>query len=40
MPLFGSKKETAKKAPKKDKEEGVKMPSVEDKYVLKDLLGT
>ncbi|XP_066990593.1 calcium/calmodulin-dependent protein kinase type 1 isoform X4 [Macrobrachium rosenbergii] len=39
MPLFGSKKETAKKSSKKDKEEG-KMPAVEDKYILKDLLGT
>ncbi|KAK8404722.1 hypothetical protein O3P69_007759 [Scylla paramamosain] len=39
MPLFGTKKETSKKCPKKEKEEG-KMPSVEDKYVLKDLLGT
>lgn len=39
MPLFGSKKEASKKCTKKDKEEG-KMPSVEDKYVLKDLLGT
>lgn len=39
MPLFGPKKESSKKCPKKEKEEG-KMPSVEDKYVLKDLLGT
>lgn len=39
MPLFGTKKEGSKKCPKKEKEEG-KMPSVEDKYVLKDLLGT
>ncbi|XP_037788437.1 calcium/calmodulin-dependent protein kinase type 1 isoform X1 [Penaeus vannamei] len=39
MPLFGSKKETTKKPSKKEKEEG-KMPSVEDKYNLKDLLGT
>ncbi|XP_053648987.2 calcium/calmodulin-dependent protein kinase type 1 isoform X1 [Cherax quadricarinatus] len=39
MPLFGSKKEVAKKSTKKEKEEG-KMPSVEDKYLLKDLLGT
>ncbi|XP_045124344.1 calcium/calmodulin-dependent protein kinase type 1 isoform X3 [Portunus trituberculatus] len=39
MPLFGTKKEASKKCPKKEKEEG-KMPSVEDKYVLKDLLGT
>ncbi|XP_050736962.1 calcium/calmodulin-dependent protein kinase type 1 isoform X1 [Eriocheir sinensis] len=39
MPLFGSKKEASKKCTKKEKEEG-KMPSVEDKYVLKDLLGT
>ncbi|XP_069192329.1 calcium/calmodulin-dependent protein kinase type 1 isoform X1 [Procambarus clarkii] len=39
MPLFGSKKEAAKKSTKKEKEEG-KMPSVEDKYLLKDLLGT
>lgn len=39
MPLFGSKKEATKKSTKKEKEEG-KMPSVDDKYVLKDLLGT
>lgn len=39
MPLFGSKKETAKKTSKKEKDEN-KMPAVEDKYQLKDLLGT
>lgn len=39
MPLFGSKKETTKKSSKKEKDE-VKMPAVEDKYILKDLLGT
>ncbi|XP_049955347.1 calcium/calmodulin-dependent protein kinase type 1-like [Schistocerca serialis cubense] len=35
MPLFG-KKDSAKKA----KKEAEKQPSVEDKYVLKELLGT
>ena len=39
MPLFGSKKDSTKKASKKEKDES-KMASVEDKYILKDLLGT
>ena len=34
MPFFGSGKKTA---PKKEEE---KMPTVEDKYIMKDLLGT
>ncbi|KAL7631844.1 UNVERIFIED_CONTAM: hypothetical protein RMT77_017854 [Armadillidium vulgare] len=40
MPLFGSsKKDSTKRASKKEKEDS-KMSSIEEKYVLKDLLGT
>ena len=38
MPLFG-KKDNAKKS-KKDGKDAEKTPTVEDKYNLKDLLGT
>lgn len=38
MPLFG-KKDSEKKS-KKDGKESDKQPSVEDKYYLKELLGT
>lgn len=37
MPLFGGKKDSSKKR-KEGKEE--KTPSVEDKYTLKEMLGT
>lgn len=42
MPLFGSRKEkdTAPKRPSKKEEKDAKMSSVQDKYILKDLLGT
>ena len=45
MPLFGKKttdKSKAKEEKKEEKsrEEGKKTPSVEDKYDLKDILGT
>lgn len=39
MPLFGSKKDSAKRSSKKDKEDS-KMASVEDKYNMKETLGT
>jgi calcium/calmodulin-dependent protein kinase I len=35
MPLFGKKDST-----KKSKKDSDKQPSVEDKYIVKDLLGT
>lgn len=38
MPLFG-KKDSEKKS-KKDGKDPDKQPSIEDKYILKDLLGT
>jgi len=38
MPLFGKKESTKK--PKKDGKEPDKPPSVEDKYDMKDVLGT
>lgn len=38
MPLFGGKKDSAKKSRKEGKDD--KTPSVEDKYVLKEMLGT
>lgn len=38
MPLFG-KKDSGKK-PKKDTKDPDKQPSIEDKYYLKELLGT
>ncbi|XP_054279412.1 calcium/calmodulin-dependent protein kinase type 1-like isoform X2 [Macrosteles quadrilineatus] len=38
MPLFGGKKDSAKKSRKEGKED--KTPSVEDKYILKEMLGT
>ena len=36
MPLFGSKKDTTRKSKKESKE----LPSIEEKYTLKDVLGT
>lgn len=39
MPLFGSKKDAVKKKEKEEKSKDGK-PSVEDKYTMKDLLGT
>lgn len=39
MPLFGAKKDSTRRVIKKDKDEA-KMSSIEEKYVLKDLLGT
>lgn len=38
MPLFGGKKDSSKKSKKEGKDD--KSPSVEDKYVLKEQLGT
>lgn len=39
MPLFGGKKDSSKKS-KKEGKDSEKTPSVEDKYHLKDVLGT
>ncbi|XP_046682304.1 LOW QUALITY PROTEIN: calcium/calmodulin-dependent protein kinase type 1-like [Homalodisca vitripennis] len=39
MPLFGGKKDSAKKSRKEGKDAD-KTPSVEDKYILKEMLGT
>jgi hypothetical protein len=38
MPLFGGKKDATKK--RKDAKDAEKAPSVEDKYHLKEMLGT
>lgn len=38
MPLFGGKKDSAKKSKKEGKD--LDKTSVEDKYLLKDVLGT
>ncbi|TRY71038.1 hypothetical protein TCAL_06517 [Tigriopus californicus] len=42
MPLFGKKSDKSKSSPKEDKEDkkSSKVPTVEDKYILKDVLGT
>ena len=45
MPLFGKKSDKSKSSPKDDDKKassgsGSKAPTVEDKYTLKDVLGT
>ena len=40
MPLFGKKDKSKDKAAKEEEKKSSKVPTVEDKYILKDVLGT